>query len=124
MCWIEGRSSSSEWNWLALPRTRCVVRVELAGVTKDQVRLTKDQVRLRWRDGILTISGTKRRQATEQETSRYLCMERAHGHFRRDIAINTAVDFERSTATLTDGLLTIRLPKRIGREKDSYIPIE
>ena len=94
-----------------------VVRVELAGVAKDQVRL-------RWRDGVLTISGTKRRQATEQETSRYLCMERAHGHFRRDIAINRAIDFEKSTATLTDGLLTIRLPKRIGREKDSYIPIE
>ena len=97
--------------------TEFVVRVEVAGVGKDQVQL-------RWRDGVLTISGTKHRQPTEEETSRYLCMERAHGHFRRDIAINTPVDFEQSTAALIDGLLTIRLPKRIERPRDTFIPIE
>ena len=94
-----------------------IVRVELPGVEKSDIKLT-------WRDGILTIAGTKRRQATEQGSSRYLCMERNYGYFRRDITIGIEIDFENSSAELRDGLLNIQLPKLMERDGDTFIPIE
>ncbi len=97
--------------------TEIIVRVELPGVHKDDVRL-------RWRDGILTISGLKRRQPSEEESCRYLCVERQHGRFRRDIAIGASIDFKGSAADLRNGLLRIRLPKIVKPAGDSYIPIE
>ncbi len=97
--------------------TELIVRVELPGVEKSDVRL-------RWRNSVLEITGIKRHQPYEQESSRYLCVERQHGTFRRDIAISTAIDFEKSTAELRNGLLRISLPKIIDRAEDSFIPID
>jgi len=94
-----------------------VVRAELPGVEKADIRL-------RWRDNVLEVSGVKRRQPSEQESCRYLCVERQHGRFRRDISISAAVDFSNSSAQLRNGLLKIRLPKLGDRAKDSYIPID
>ena len=56
------------------------LRVELPGVSKQDVRL-------RWRDGVLTITGVKSRYADSEANARYLCVERQYGRFRRDIAI-------------------------------------
>ncbi len=93
-----------------------IVRVELPGVDKSDVRL-------RWRKNVLEITGIKRHQASDQESCRYLCVERQHGRFRRDIAINTAIDFGKSTADLRNGLLRIRLLKLVDRAEDSFIAI-
>ena len=97
--------------------TEVIVRVELPGVEKSDVRL-------RWRNNVLEITGIKRQQASEQESCKYLCVERQHGRFRRDIAISTAIDFGKSSAELTNGLLRIRLPKLVDRDKDSFIKID
>ena len=97
--------------------TEIIVRVELPGVDKSDVRL-------RWRNNVLEIIGVKRHQASEQESCRYLCVERQHGRFRRDIAISTAIDFGKSTADLQNGLLRIRLPKLVDRAEDSFITID
>jgi HSP20 family protein len=94
-----------------------IVRVELPGVAKSDVRL-------RWKNNVLEITGLKRHQVSEQESCRYLCVERQHGPFRRDIAISTAIDFEKSTADLQNGLLRIRLPKLVDRTEDSFIAID
>ncbi len=94
-----------------------IVRVELPGVDKSDVRL-------RWRNNVLEITGNKRHQTSEQGSCRYLCVERQHGRFRRDIAISTAIDFRKSAADLRNGLLHIRLPKLVDRTEDSFITIE
>ena len=94
-----------------------IVRVELPGVDKSDVRL-------RWRNNVLEITGLKRQQTSEQEGCRYLCVERQHGRFRRDIAISTAINFKQSTAELRDGLLRIRLPKLVDRAEESFITID
>jgi len=94
-----------------------IVRVELPGVDRSDVRL-------RWRNNVLEITGLKRQQTSEQESCRYLCVERQHGRFRREIAISTAIDFKKSTAELRDGLLRIRLPKLVDRAEESFITID
>ncbi len=93
-----------------------IVRVELPGVAKNDIKL-------RWRDGILTIAGTKRRPPAEQGSCRYLCMERNYGYFRRDIAIGSEIDYSKSSAELRDGLLNIQLPKLMERDGETVIPI-
>ena len=97
--------------------TEIIVRVELPGVDKSDVRL-------RWKSSVLEITGIKRHQTSDQESCRYLCVERQHGRFRRDIAISTAIDFGKSTADLRNGLLRIRLPKLVDRAADSFITID
>ncbi len=98
-------------------RAAIIVRVELPGVEKNDIKL-------RWREGVLTIAGTKRRQPAEQGGCRYLCMERNYGYFRRDIAIGAEIDFAKSSAELRDGLLNIQLPKLMERDGETFIPIE
>jgi HSP20 family protein len=93
------------------------LRVELPGVRKQDVRL-------RWRDGLLTITGIKTRHPDSDSNVRYLCVERQYGKFRRDIAIGTPIDFEGCSARLSNGLLQIRLPKFAREHGDAYIPIQ
>ena len=94
-----------------------VIVVEMAGVDREDIRIS-------WKDGVLTVVGNKRRQPAEEETCRYLCVERAYGHFRRDIAISVDVDFSKARSELREGLLRIRLPKSRMKAAEVVIPIE
>jgi HSP20 family protein len=92
-----------------------VIFVEMPGVHRSDVHIT-------WNDGILVISGVKRQQESDEGPATYLCVERAYGHFRREIALKIPVDQNGAKARLQDGLLKIHLPKR--KEADiATIPI-
>jgi HSP20 family protein len=82
-----------------------VIYVELPGVDRSDLQLA-------WSDGVLTISGLKRRRPAGRGVAAYLCVERTYGHFRRDIAIKVPVDAKTARAELKNGLLKIYLPKR------------
>jgi HSP20 family protein len=94
-----------------------VVRAELPGVDPAQVRVTVF-------DGVLTIEGRKERAVPEGvngstgDPPRYLCLERASGHFQRRVSLKWMLDPARATARLADGILQVRLPKAedAGRE--------
>ena len=91
-----------------------VIFAEMPGVNRSDVQIA-------WNDGVLIISGLKRQQGAD-EVANYFCVERAYGHFRRELSINIPVDHTRATAEMKDGLLKIHLPKR--QEADvSIIPI-
>jgi HSP20 family protein len=94
-----------------------IVRVELPGVDKSDVRV-------RWRNNVLEITGVKHRETSKKEKGRYMCVERQHGRFRRDIAISTSIDFRHTTAELRNGLLKIRLPKLVDQSGDAFIRID
>ena len=94
-----------------------IVRVETPGVQKKDIQL-------RWREGVLTVAGSKRRQPSDEEGVRFLCVERNYGYFRRDVAISADIDFDNATAELREGLLSIRLPKVPDHSRESVIPIE
>ena len=58
-----------------------VIFVEMPGMDRSDVRLA-------WTEGVLIISGIKRQRPNEGAT--YICVERAYGHFRREIEIRIA----------------------------------
>jgi HSP20 family protein len=95
--------------------TEIVIFVEMPGVERSDVQLA-------WNDGLLIISGVKRQRPSGQGVARYLCVERAYGQFRREIAIKVAIDHKQARAELRDGLMKIRLPKRTGADVTT-IPI-
>ena len=93
-----------------------VIFVEMPGVARSDVQIS-------WKDGTLIISGQKRQQPADRGVARYLCVERAYGHFRREIALNVAIDHANAKAQLRDGLMSIHLPKVISKPEASSIPI-
>jgi len=93
-----------------------VILIEMPGVMRSDVKLS-------WHDGILTIMGDKR-QPPDTGVAQYHCVERNYGPFRRDIAINVAIDREKARAELRDGLMRIYLPKRTRKAGSTEIPIE
>jgi HSP20 family protein len=81
-----------------------VVRVELAGVHSRDLRVSVD-------GSELCISG-QRAPGESSGVRRLHQMEIASGPFERRLRIGVAFDRERVSAHLSDGILTIQLPKR------------
>jgi HSP20 family protein len=80
-----------------------VVKMELPGVAKGDVRITMQ-------DGILTVKGEKK-QEKESKGSDYHRVERSYGSFQRSFTLPTAVKAENIDASFSDGVLNISLPK-------------
>jgi len=81
-----------------------VVRVELAGVRGEDLRVTVDGRTLR-------ISGV-RSSLERADVQRLHQMEIATGPFERRVHIPTAFNRDDVSANLADGFLTVVLPKR------------
>jgi len=93
-----------------------VILVEMPGVERSDVTLS-------WKDNVLTISGRKRHQP-DAINSRYLCVERSYGPFRREIAIGIPIDHKHAKAEMRNGLMKIHLPKMPPERVQNTIPIE
>ncbi|MDI6769367.1 MAG: Hsp20/alpha crystallin family protein [Anaerolineales bacterium] len=57
-------------------------------------------------DDVVSIEGE-----FKKEESEYLMRELPHGSFRRSLRLPASVDAEKAEAKITDGVLTLRLPK-------------
>jgi HSP20 family protein len=79
-----------------------VVQAEVPG-------LRREDVEIHFYDTRLTLSGTRRERAVPCE--QYHLIERAHGVFSRSFQLPLAVDAERITADLREGVLTVVVPK-------------
>ena len=90
-----------------------VVRAELAGVRRDDLRVTVDGERLRIR-GI--------REGGDSRALRLHQMEIASGPFERSLRIPADVDRDRVSAHLEDGLLTVTMSKRVPVRRS--VPVE
>jgi HSP20 family protein len=77
--------------------------VELPGLQKKDVKITVE-------DGVLTLSGEKRRE-TEQDEKNYHRVERVYGAFSRSVSLPVGVDAGKADARFENGVLTIDLPK-------------
>ena len=80
-----------------------VVKVELPGVNKDDVKITLE-------NNILTIRGEKK-QEKETKKENYHRVERSYGSFQRSFTLPTTVKNDKIDAVYRDGILQIALPK-------------
>lgn len=80
-----------------------VVKVELPGVSKDDVKITLES-------NILTIRGEKK-QDRETKEENYHRLERMYGSFQRSFTLPSTVRNDKIDAVYKDGILTITLPK-------------
>lgn len=80
-----------------------LVKVELPGVNKDDVKITLES-------NILTIRGEKQQEQEEKGQS-YHRLERTHGSFQRSFTLPTTVRNDKIDASFRDGVLSVVLPK-------------
>ncbi len=80
-----------------------IVKVELPGVNKDDVKITVN-------NGVLTIRGEKK-QEQESKDKNYHRIERSYGVFQRSFTLPSSVKSDKIDASHNDGVLTITLPK-------------
>jgi HSP20 family protein len=80
-----------------------LVKVELPGVNKDDVKITLES-------NILTIRGEKK-QEKETKKENYHRVERNYGSFQRSFTLPTAVKSDKIDASYKDGVLMVSLPK-------------
>lgn len=83
-----------------------IVKMELPGLTKDDVKITMDA-------NILTVRGEKKAEK-ETKDKNYHRVERSFGSFERSFALPTTVKVDKIEAVCKDGVLTITAPKTEG----------
>jgi HSP20 family protein len=94
--------------------TQLVIKAPIAGVRQSdiEVSITDDQI---------TIKG-QRHDTTSDSVEGYLVQECYWGAFSRTYEFPYAVDSESATAKLTDGILTVSIPKS-GRSKSRTLTV-
>ncbi|HKQ70079.1 MAG TPA: Hsp20/alpha crystallin family protein [Polyangiaceae bacterium] len=81
-----------------------VVRAEVPGVEAGDVSINVE-------GNVLTISG-ERKLEEEDKRDGYQRIERLYGTFSRSFALPNTVDADNVDATMADGVLRVRIPKR------------
>lgn len=93
-----------------------VVSAELPGLEEKDVEVTLNE-------STLLIRGEKKSERREKEKG-YTYSERSFGSFERRIPLDIEVEGERVTAAMTNGVLTVTLPKSpAAKRKERRIPI-
>lgn len=86
--------------------------------------MSKDDIHLAYSDGVLTISGHRSTFKDDSDKKKSLIrQERSEGSVSRSFAL-PSVDKSRISAKLTDGVLTVVLPKTSAEENEDTITIE
>lgn len=83
---------------------RFVLFADIPGVDPQDIEVQMDK-------GLLTIKGERREEKTD-ESERYSRIERRHGVFHRRFALPDSADPDGITASGSNGVLTISIPKR------------
>jgi len=84
--------------------TSISIRIELPGVTADQIKIGLTNTKLR-------IWGEKKRRPNRRKVISYHCSERSFGKFGRVVPLRWTVCIRDAVAELKSGMLHIHLPK-------------
>lgn len=90
------------------------IRVELPGVTADEIKIGISNTKLR-------IWGEKKRRPNRRRIISYLCSERSFGKFGRIVPLRWTFSIRDATAELCNGVLIIRLPKIQDRRGEEVV---
>lgn len=78
--------------------------LEMPGVAEDRLEITCES-------GVLAVSGEKSAVRKEGDEGKWHIVERTFGSFRRSFQLPTNVQEDNIEATLTNGVLHVRVPK-------------
>ncbi|NUP06983.1 MAG: Hsp20/alpha crystallin family protein [Polyangiaceae bacterium] len=106
------------WN----PRIETFVRDNNLVIRADLPGIPQDQISVQVEDDILTISGERHDDRTEQREG-YWHSERSYGHFRRSIPLPEGVDSTAIQASFEDGVLQVTAPLPEKKLAGRTIPI-
>jgi len=96
-------------------KDQIILKADLPGVKKEDLKISVD-------GDLVFIKGELQKEKEEKEKNFYCC-ERSYGSFGRVVRLPYRVEAEKVKASLKDGILELRLPKR-EEEKSKEIPIE
>ena len=91
-----------------------LLRVELPGVTSEQIKIGLCNTKLR-------IWGEKKRRQANRRIVSHLCSERSYGKFNRVVPLRWTINVRGAEAQLKDGILSIRLPKLDDRRGGEFM---
>jgi HSP20 family protein len=83
---------------------RYVLEADIPGVARENIDISLD-------DSVLTVKG-ERTTRSEENGETYRRRERTHGSFVRQFTLPDTVNAEAISATFTDGVLEIGIPKQ------------
>lgn len=82
------------------------IEAEIPGMNKEDVKISI-------KDGMLCISGEKKKVSEESnEKKKFIMKELKHSSFRRSFQLNESLDSENVNAKFENGILTIAIPKK------------
>jgi HSP20 family protein len=76
----------------------------------DLPGLSEDQISIEVQDDTLTVSG-ERQRTTKENGDRFFRFERRYGSFARAVGLPAGVDESKISASYSNGVLQIRVPK-------------
>jgi HSP20 family protein len=82
-------------------------------VTAELPEVKKEDAKVSIENGVLTISGERLKETEEKNGRKYHRIERSYGSFLRSFSLPDDADPSRVTASMKDGVLTVRIEKRI-----------
>jgi HSP20 family protein len=85
-----------------------LVKAELPGIKLEDIQLSVE-------NNVLTVTGERKLEKSEKQEG-YHRIERAYGTFSRSFNLPNTVDAEHIDADLSDGVLTVRVPKKAAPE--------
>lgn len=91
-----------------------VVKAQVPGISKENIQVSIT-------DDVLTLKGEMKEEETKEEKN-YYRREFHYGAFSRSVALPTAVQADKATAQMKDGVLHITIPKS-DKAKGKEIPI-
>jgi len=85
-------------------------------ITAELPGIDEKNVEIKLANNVLTIKGEKKEEREEKEKDYYLS-ERRYGSFQRSFRLPEGVDADKSDASFTKGVLSVRLPKTAEAQK-------
>ena len=89
--------------------------IELPGLKKEDINVSVH-------NDVLTITGEKKQEKSEKTENRRR-IERSYGYFKRSVILPAEVDPEKVTASYSEGILKIVMPK-VESKKPKQIPVQ
>jgi HSP20 family protein len=85
-----------------------LVKAEVPGIKSEDIKISVD-------NNVLTVTGERKLEQAEKKEG-YHRIEREYGSFSRSFNLPATVDADHVEADMTDGVLTVRVPKKAAPE--------